>query len=59
MDLLMDIVIGEIAKENFIVSPSTKCEDVYAIFEKETGMEGIIVCENQQYESPLFSKTFY
>ncbi|MEH7223282.1 GGDEF domain-containing protein [Bacillus sp. JJ1566] len=44
----MDIVIGEIAKESFIVSPSTKCEEVYTIFEKETAIEGIVVCSDRQ-----------
>ncbi|RFB13333.1 GGDEF domain-containing protein [Bacillus sp. HNG] len=44
----MDIVIGEIAKESFIVSPSTKCEEVYTIFEKETAIEGIVVCSDQK-----------
>ncbi len=44
----MDIVIGEIAKKSFIVSPSTKCEEVYAIFEKETAIEGIVVCSDRQ-----------
>nr|WP_304219869.1 GGDEF domain-containing protein [Fredinandcohnia onubensis] len=44
----MDIVIGEIAKDSLIVSPSTKCEDVYTIFEKETYIEGIVVCMNHK-----------
>ncbi|MEH7385008.1 GGDEF domain-containing protein [Bacillus sp. JJ1521] len=44
----MDIVIGEIAKESFIVSSSTKCEEVYTIFEKETAIEGIVVCSDRQ-----------
>ncbi|MFD1780886.1 GGDEF domain-containing protein [Fredinandcohnia salidurans] len=44
----MDIVIGEIAKDSFIVSPSTKCEDVYTIFEKESSIEGIVVCMNHK-----------
>ncbi|MEH7235107.1 GGDEF domain-containing protein [Bacillus sp. JJ1562] len=44
----MDIVIGEIAKESLIVSPSTKCEEVYSIFEKETAIEGIVVCSDRQ-----------
>lgn len=44
----MDIVIGEIAKDSFIVSPSTKCEDVYTIFEKDSSIEGIVVCMNHK-----------
>ncbi|WP_428911208.1 GGDEF domain-containing protein [Niallia sp. Krafla_26] len=39
----MHMVIGDLAKEGITVSPSTKCEDVYSIFETHTTIEGIVV----------------
>ncbi|WP_010677940.1 GGDEF domain-containing protein [Bacillus timonensis] len=55
----MEIVIGEIAKESFIVSPSTKCEEVYSIFERESAIEGVVVCSDRQQPVGLVMKTHF
>ena len=39
----MQSVIGDITKNCIIVTPKTKCEDVYSIFEENASIEGIIV----------------
>ena len=44
----MNIVIGDIAMESKTVTPSTKCEEVYLIFEEQSLLEGIVVVENEQ-----------
>ncbi|MDQ0216339.1 diguanylate cyclase (GGDEF)-like protein [Oikeobacillus pervagus] len=44
----MYIVIGDIAEECNIVTPSTECEEVYTMFTKNSSLEGIVVCENHQ-----------
>ena len=44
----MNIVIGDIAMESKTVTPSTKCEEVYSIFEEQSLLEGIVVVENEQ-----------
>ncbi|WP_047984473.1 GGDEF domain-containing protein [Ornithinibacillus californiensis] len=39
----MQVVIGDIVSEAISVVPSTKCEEVYSIFENNPSLEGIIV----------------
>ena len=39
----MQSVIGDITKNCIIVTPETKCEDVYSIFEENASIEGIVV----------------
>ena len=39
----MQSIIGDITKNCIIVTPETKCEDVYSIFEENALIEGIIV----------------
>ena len=39
----MYMVIGDLAKEGITVTPSTKCEDVYSIFQTYPTIEGIVV----------------
>ena len=39
----MQSVIGDITKKCIIVTPETKCEDVYSIFEENPSIEGIVV----------------
>ena len=44
----MQIVIGDLATKAISVNPSTKCEDVYSIFEEHSHIEGIIVVTQQK-----------
>ncbi|MFS0674163.1 GGDEF domain-containing protein [Ornithinibacillus sp. 179-J 7C1 HS] len=39
----MKVVIGDIASNAVCVKPSTKCEEVYSIFENNPSLEGIVV----------------
>ena len=39
----MQSVIGDITKNCIMVTPETKCEDVYSIFEENASIEGIVV----------------
>ena len=39
----MQSIIGDITKNCIIVTPDTKCEDVYSIFEEDALIEGIVV----------------
>lgn len=41
----MQITIGEIAEEAMVVTPSTKCEYIYSVFDKKPSLEGIVVCD--------------
>lgn len=44
----MRIIIGDVVEESKMVPPSTKCEEVYKIFDKTASIEGIVVCSNEQ-----------
>ncbi|MED4454719.1 GGDEF domain-containing protein [Metabacillus fastidiosus] len=44
----MYLVIGDIVEKVNIVAPSTKCEDVYKIFDENPSLEGIVVCTGEQ-----------
>ncbi|WP_338449225.1 GGDEF domain-containing protein [Niallia oryzisoli] len=44
----MSIVIGDIAKECITVDPSTKCQNVYSMFEEKTALEGIVVVSEEK-----------
>jgi diguanylate cyclase (GGDEF)-like protein len=39
----MQSVIGDITKNCIVVTPETKCEDIYSIFEENASIEGIVV----------------
>jgi diguanylate cyclase (GGDEF)-like protein len=44
----MHMVIGDLANEGIQVAPSTKCEEVYAIFEDYPHIQGIVVVMNHK-----------
>jgi diguanylate cyclase (GGDEF)-like protein len=44
----MHMVIGDLANEGIQVTPSTKCEEVYSIFEDHPRLEGIVVVKNDK-----------
>lgn len=44
----MHNIIGDIAKNCIIVTPDTKCEDVYSIFKENSSIEGIVVGTKEQ-----------
>lgn len=44
----MHVAVGEIAKPSPIVTPSTKCEVVYTIFNEDPPLEGIVVGQGNQ-----------
>lgn len=44
----MRIIIGDVVEEIKMVPPSTKCEEVYKIFDEKSSIEGIVVCSDEQ-----------
>ncbi len=44
----MHNMIGDIAKNCIIVTPDTKCEDVYSILKENSSIEGIVVGTKEQ-----------
>lgn len=55
----MQITIGDIAEQVPIVSPSTKCEDVYSVFNEVPSLEGIVVCTDNEPVGLVMKSHFY
>lgn len=57
--IFLRTVVGDISKKNIIVSPETKCEVVYTIFNEQPSLEGIIVCSDEQPIGLVMRTHFY
>ncbi|WLR54499.1 GGDEF domain-containing protein [Mesobacillus subterraneus] len=55
----MQVTIGEIAEQVIVVTPSTKCEDVYTIFKEKPAIEGVVVCSDDRPIGLVTKTTFY
>ncbi|PLR85145.1 GGDEF domain-containing protein [Bacillus sp. V33-4] len=55
----MHITIGDIAEEIKTVTPSTKCEEVYRMFNEIPSLEGIVVCSDEQPVGLVMKTHFY
>jgi len=55
----MQVMIGEIAEQVMVVTPSTKCEYVYAIFKETPEIEGIVVCSEDRPVGLVTKTKFY
>lgn len=55
----MYLFIGDIVDDVRIVAPSTKCEDVYEIFNENPALEGIVVCMDEQPIGLVMKTNFF